>query len=88
MSKIATTKMSSKGQVVIPEDVRNRLGLKSGDRFMVIGEDGVVVLKALQMPDLSEFDELIESVRLQASLAGVTESDIEESIQEARATAR
>ncbi|MBT3682117.1 MAG: AbrB/MazE/SpoVT family DNA-binding domain-containing protein [Candidatus Marinimicrobia bacterium] len=86
MSKIATTKMSSKGQIVIPEDVRNRLGLKSGDRFMVIGDDGVVVLKALQTPDLSEFDELIESVRLQASLAGVTESDIEESIQEARAT--
>ena len=46
MSKIATTKMSSKGQIVIPEDVRNRLGLKSGDRFMVIGDDGVVVLKA------------------------------------------
>ena len=86
MSKIATTKMSSKGQIVIPEDVRNRLGLKSGDRFMVIGDDGVVVLKAHQTPDLSEFDELIESVRLQASLAGVTESDIEESIQEARAT--
>ena len=86
MSKIATTKMSSKGQIVIPEDVRNRLVLKSGDRFMVIGDDGVVVLKALQTPDLSEFDELIESVRLQASLAGVTESDIEESIQEARAT--
>jgi AbrB family looped-hinge helix DNA binding protein len=38
MSKLATTKMSSKGQVVIPEDVRSRLGLEAGEQFIVVGD--------------------------------------------------
>ena len=29
---VATTKLSSKGQVVIPEEVRISLGLKTGDQ--------------------------------------------------------
>ena len=38
MSKLATTKMSSKGQVVIPEEVRSRLGLEPGEQFIVVGD--------------------------------------------------
>ncbi|NIR47056.1 AbrB/MazE/SpoVT family DNA-binding domain-containing protein [candidate division KSB1 bacterium] len=29
--------MSSKGQVVIPEEIRKRLGLKAGSQFIVVG---------------------------------------------------
>ena len=36
MSTLATTKMSSRGQVVIPEAVRNEMGLKAGDEFVVL----------------------------------------------------
>ena len=31
MSTLTTTKMSSRGQVVIPEAVRNEMGLKAGE---------------------------------------------------------
>ena len=44
MAELATTRLSSKGQVVIPEDVRQRLGLKAGDQFIVVGEGDVVIL--------------------------------------------
>ncbi|HDN94572.1 MAG TPA: AbrB family transcriptional regulator, partial [Nitrospirae bacterium] len=37
MAPLATTKMSSKGQIVIPEDIRKRLGLKPGAQFVVVG---------------------------------------------------
>ena len=43
MAAIETTKMSSKGQIVIPEEIRNRLGLKTGDKFLVLGDKDVVI---------------------------------------------
>jgi len=49
MSIVSTTKMSSKGQIVIPEDIRNRLGLKTGLQFIVLGERDVVILKSFTL---------------------------------------
>lgn len=39
MADVATTKISSKGQVAIPEDIRKRLGLEPAAWFVVIGGD-------------------------------------------------
>ena len=50
MENIETTRMSSKGQVVIPEAVRNRLGLKAGAHFVVMGDRDVVILKTIAAP--------------------------------------
>lgn len=76
MKTLATTRMSSKGQIVIPENIRHRLGLEAGSQFVVIGEDDVVILKTLQQPSMSEFDGLIREARQQARTAGMTRSDI------------
>jgi len=37
---MAKTKITSKGQVTIPKDVRERLGLRSGDEIEFVEEDG------------------------------------------------
>ena len=84
MAGVATTKMSSKGQVVIPEGIRKRLGLKAGSQFVVVGEKDTVILKAISRPTLAEFDELISEARRQARQAGMKRSDIMEAIREAR----
>jgi len=84
MSSISTTKMSSKGQVVIPEDIRKKLGLKSGSRFMVLGENDVVILKTIKPPAMEEFDDIITKARKQAKEAGLTERDIQKAIKNAR----
>ena len=44
METIATTRMSSKGQIVIPETIRKRLNLDPGAQFVVVGEGDVVIL--------------------------------------------
>ena len=63
MADVNTTKMSSKGQVVIPEDIRTRLGLKPGAQFVVVGDNDTVILKVITAPDMSQFDGLISRAR-------------------------
>ncbi len=84
MSKVATTKMSSKGQVVIPEEIRDRLGLKAGIQFVVIGEKDVVILKALSAPSMRDFESLVSEARSQARKTGMKKSDIAKATSKVR----
>jgi AbrB family looped-hinge helix DNA binding protein len=85
MKASATTKMSSKGQVVIPEEVRNALGLKTGSKFVVVGEGDVVILKVVTPPTMSEFDDIIQEARRQARQAGMKRSDVAAALKAVRA---
>ncbi len=84
MQNVATTKMSSKGQVVIPEVIRDQMHLESGAQFVVIGENDVVILKSIAKPSMSEFDRLILCARRQAKVAGMKETDISATIAKVR----
>ena len=84
MANIATTKMSSKGQVVIPENIRKKLKLKAGSRFVVVGENDVVILKSIPPPSLDEFDSLIAKARKQGKQAGIKKSDIKDAVKKVR----
>ncbi len=86
MAELATTRLSSKGQVVIPEDVRLRLGLKPGAQFVVVGEGDVVILKIISPPSMKEFDALVTKARSQARQAGLKRADISPAIRKVRAS--
>ena len=70
MANLATTKMTSRGQVVIPEDIRKQLNLKVGAQFVVVGEKDVVIFKSITQPSMKEFDKLVAEARRQAKEAG------------------
>ena len=63
--KIELTKISSKGQVVIPLDVRRKLALKDGETLAVSTEDDLIVLKKVKNPmeedDLRTLKEIKEA---------------------------
>ena len=84
MNDIATTRLSSRGQVVIPEAIRRKMGLESGTEFVVLGEDGTVVLKVIEAPSMREFDEIMAKAQRDARLAGLRKSDIAEAIRAVR----
>ena len=85
MKASATTKMSSKGQVVIPEEVRDALGLKAGSKFVVVGEGDVVILKVVTPPSMSDFDDIIQEARRQARQTGMKRSDVTAALRAVRA---
>ncbi|OAJ33547.1 AbrB/MazE/SpoVT family DNA-binding domain-containing protein [Piscirickettsia salmonis] len=85
MDNISTTKMSSKGQVVIPEEIRERLGLAAGVKFVVVGDKDTVILKMIQPPAAEDVEELLASARKAAKKAGAKKTDIDNAIQKARA---
>jgi len=76
--------MSSKGQVVIPEEVRKALGLTAGSQFVVVGEGDVVILKRITPPSMSEFDEIVAEARRQARRSGMKRSDVLAAIRSVR----
>lgn len=84
MDSLATTKLSSKGQVVIPEEIRLRLGLKEGTQFVVVGDRDVVILKTIAPPAMAEFDELVGTARRTARKAGMKPADVKRAVVRAR----
>lgn len=84
MSGFGTTRLSSKGQVVIPEEIRDDLHLKSGDRFVVIGKGDTVILKTITGPSIDSFDALVLSAATMAKMAGLKKSSVKEAIRKAR----
>jgi AbrB family looped-hinge helix DNA binding protein len=85
MGSLATTRLSSKGQVVIPEEIRERLGLKEGSQFVVVGERDVVILKSIAPPSLEEFNDLVRRARDAARKAGMRPADVRRAIARTRA---
>ena len=84
MENVSTTRMSSKGQVVIPENIRKQLNLKTGTQFVVVGEKDVVILKSIAPPSIDEFEDLINKTREKGKAAGIKKSDINDAILKAR----
>ena len=84
MAGVATTKLSSKGQVVIPENIRKKLQLKAGAQFVVVGDKDVVILKNITAPSLDEFNGLIAKARKSAKNAGLKKTDIKDAVARAR----
>jgi AbrB family looped-hinge helix DNA binding protein len=81
----AITKMSAKGQVVIPKDVRDRLNWPQGTELEVIdGPSGVMLrMKPAGKPKLS-FDEALAKLRATVNYTGpkITDEIAKASIDE------
>lgn len=61
--QVYTTKILSKGQVVIPEALREALGLSAGTQFVVVGRGDTVNFKLIEEPKMAQFEGLISEAR-------------------------
>ena len=81
---LATTKMSSRGQVVIPLAVRSRMGLKEGAEFVVVDQGDSLMLKVISPPSLDEFRALQKQLQRQTKRAGLKRRDVEAAVRKVR----
>lgn len=84
MENIEITSVSSRGQIVIPQSLRDRLKIHEGEKFVVIGEDNTIVLKKLEMPSFRGIDKLLKKTREFAKEKGLKATDAEDAVREAR----
>ena len=82
MVEASTTKVSSKGQVVIPVNVRKAASLRKGEKILAIAIGDAVVLK--KIVDRS-FEDTMKPVWGRIRRMGLSEEDINALIEEARA---
>ena len=57
------TRLSSKGQFVIPEKVRKSLGLRTGSKLALFNDGENILLKPIPAPDLSAFRKLVREAK-------------------------
>lgn len=82
MVEASTTKVSSKGQVVIPLNVRKAAGLKEGEKILAIAIGNTVILKKIVDKG---FQETVTPIWNKVKQLGLTEEDVNVLIEEAKA---
>ena len=60
MMKSKTVKLSNKGQIVIPKDMREDLGLSQGDDILLIAEGDVIILEKVRKENFRDLLKLSE----------------------------
>ena len=81
---LETTTMSSRGQIVIPQGVREALALDAGAKFIVIGEGDTIILKKLEVPSASALKELLAQSRKAAKKSRLTTKGVEAAVTRRR----
>lgn len=84
MNKPQITKLSSRGQMVIPQSLRNQLGLEEGQQFVVIGEGDTLIFKRMEMPTMDKMQKMLKVSWKWAKDVGLKKSDIAEAIKQVR----
>jgi bifunctional DNA-binding transcriptional regulator/antitoxin component of YhaV-PrlF toxin-antitoxin module len=84
MREVELTKLSSKGQLVLPLTLRENMKLEQGTPFAVMGFDDTIVLKRVRMPSAADFEALAGKAAAAARKAGLKEKDIEGIVQRHR----
>ena len=84
MTEMEITSLSTRGQIVVPRRIRERLDLRVGEKFVVIGEEDLIVLKKIEMPSFKAFDKLLKKTRVFAKEKQLKETDVKTAVKIAR----
>jgi len=78
------TKVSSKGQIVIPSEIREKMNLEEGNLLIVSDSDDIIQLKKLEMPKVKSWEEATKPFKDAAKKSGFSKEDLKKLILESR----
>lgn len=82
---VELTRLSERGQIVIPTDVRKSMHLREGERFLVMGIDDTIILRKVELSqERLKLKKLIEKSRRKARKVGFSPREIERLIEKTR----
>lgn len=82
---IEIVKMSNKGQLVVPQDIREMANLMPGERFVAFAVDEGVLFKKVKIPKVKlNFNSLAKEIESQFKRNKVSQSDVKEAVKWAR----
>ena len=76
--------VSSKGQISLPASIRKLLSIDKGDKLVAYTSGDVIMLKAIKLPSLEEFEKSMDEAQNWAASAGYEEQDVAEIIKSVR----
>ena len=86
--EIEITKITSKGQIVIPQDIREKVDIEEGEKFFVFTSGDSIVLKRTKdfkaAKSMEEFERVFKSAWKTAKSRAITKKDVEKEIKAVR----
>jgi AbrB family looped-hinge helix DNA binding protein len=76
--------VSSKGQIVLPSNMRKSLDIEAGDKLAVYRSGDVIMLKAIKMPTVKDFRTKVDEARKWATDVELKEIDIDNAVTAVR----
>ena len=74
--EVQITTTSPKGQVVIPQVIREHMKIESGTKFAVYGRGDTIIFKKVELPTVKDFEKLARFGRAFAKKKGINEKDV------------
>ena len=78
------SKVTAKGQVTIPKEIRERLGLKSGEYVVWEPRGGGVVMERASVSSADDFEGLADRIADRFAEKGISRDEVEDAIRWAR----
>ena len=74
--EVQITTTSPKGQVVIPQEIREQMSIESGTKFAVYGRGDTIIFKRVELPTVKDFERLAKFGRAFATRKRIKEKDV------------
>lgn len=78
------TKISSKGQIVIPSEIREKMNLEEGNLLIISDNDDSISIKKLELPKIKTWKEATKPFRDATKKSNFSEEDLKKLIAESR----